>query len=202
MIIGLDIDNVVSDFDGTVFKEFLLEDKNKRNAGVIKKSTKNFNHEIGDWTIEKFDWTKDEVEEFYANNMERIVKNLKLRRNCKKYMDKLLEDGHKLILISHRAYPHYKNPMETTLNWLKKNNVNYTKLIISNSPNKANECKKCNIEIMVDDRVEQCIKMRENGVNCVLMLTKFNKEYRGNLPYFKSWKQLYRGITKLSKKQF
>ncbi len=189
MNIGLDIDNVITDFDRDILKEFLIEDKNKRNAGIINKKARHINHGM-------FDWTQEEIDEFYDKNMERIAKNLKPRINCKKYMDKLLEDGHKLILISHRAYPHYLNAEKTTIDWLKNNKINYTKLILSNSPDKTKECKENNIDIMIDDRVSQCKIMRDNGVNCMIMLTKYNRSEVENLPYATSWENLYQKISK------
>lgn len=35
MRIGLDIDNVITDFDEKMLYEFLKEDKNKRNSGIV-----------------------------------------------------------------------------------------------------------------------------------------------------------------------
>ena len=35
MRVGLDIDNVVADFDSFILKEYLKEDKNKRNSGIV-----------------------------------------------------------------------------------------------------------------------------------------------------------------------
>lgn len=189
MNIGLDIDNVITAFDNEILKEFLLEDKNKRNTGIINKKARHINHGM-------FDWSQDEVDEFYNNNMERIAKDLKPRRNCKKYMDKLLQDGHKLILISHRAYPHYHNPEQTTLDWLEKNKINYTKLILSEAPDKTKECEENHIDIMIDDRAGQCKKMREQGVNVMLMLTRYNPKEKEDLPYATSWKNLYEKISK------
>ncbi len=187
MNIGLDIDNVITAFDCQILKEFLLEDKNKRNTGIINKKARHINHGM-------FDWSETEIDEFYNNNMERIAKDLKPRRNCKKYMDKLLQDGHKLILISHRAYPHYQNPEKTTLDWLKKNNINYTKLVLSGTPDKTKECLENNIDIMIDDRASQCKKMRANGINVMLMLTKYNVREKEDLPFATSWKNLYENI--------
>ena len=46
----------------------------------------------------------EEVEEFYEKNMERIAKTLKVKKDAKYYMDKLLSEGKELYLISHRAY--------------------------------------------------------------------------------------------------
>lgn len=194
MNIGLDIDNVITDFDKDILKEFLLEDKNKRNTGIINKKARHINYGM-------FDWSQNEVDELYNNNMERIAKDLKPRRNCKKYMDKLLEDGHKLFLISHRAYPHYLSPEQTTLDWLKKNNINYTKLILSNTPNKTKECKENNIDIIIDDRASQCKIMRAQGINVMLMLTKYNKREKEDLTFATSWKNLYEEITKLCKRE-
>ena len=39
MRIGLDIDNVVSNFDKEILKEYLIEDKNKRNRGIINEKS-------------------------------------------------------------------------------------------------------------------------------------------------------------------
>ena len=35
MRIGLDIDNVITDFDKKILEEFYKEDKNKRNKGIV-----------------------------------------------------------------------------------------------------------------------------------------------------------------------
>ena len=123
--------------------------------------------------------------------MEEIAKTLNLRKGAKKYTDKLLADGYKLILISHRVFPHYKEPYQTTVKWLKNKGINYSQLVLSKEADKSDECKKLGIDIMFDDRQTQCKKMQENGVNCYLMLAKYNRDNRYNLPYVKSWKHLY-----------
>ena len=46
-----------------------------------------------------FDWSKEEVDEFYNDNMERIAQNLKVQKRCKYYLKKL---GYKIFLITHR----------------------------------------------------------------------------------------------------
>ncbi len=191
MNIGLDIDNVITCFDCTVLQAFLQEDKNKRGKGIVNKIEGHF--------TKMFDWSQEEIDEFFAANMENLAKILRVRKNCKKYMDKLLEDGHKLYLISNRAYPHYNNPEKTTVDWLKKHNINYTKLVLSESPDKTKECKTYKIDIMVDDRVTQCKKMIQGGINCILMMTNFNKNRMEGLPYATSWKNLYEEIKEWKK---
>ncbi len=189
MNIGLDIDNVITDFDRTILKYFLLEDKNKRGAGIINSKARHI-------TKGMFDWSEEEVEEFYVKNMERIASELRPRMNCKRVMDKLLKDGHKLYLISHRAYPHYTNPRQVTIDWLEDHDINYTRLILSASPDKTEECKKHNIDIMVDDRAGQCKKMRDKGVNVMLMLTRYNEREKEDLPFSSSWLNLYDNVRR------
>ena len=191
MNIGLDIDNVVTAFDSTILQAFLQEDKNKRNNGIIDQKAEHI--------ISMFDWSQAEIDDFFAKNMENLAKKLKIRKNCKKYIDKLLDVGHKIYLISHRAYPHYKNPEQTTIDWLKKHKINYTKLVLSKNPDKTKECKNYKIDIMVDDRVDQCKKMIESGINCILMMTKYNKNRMQGLPFASSWQNLYEEISQWKK---
>ncbi|MBQ9013884.1 MAG: nucleoside hydrolase [Bacilli bacterium] len=194
MRIGLDIDNVITDFDDEILKEFIKYDKTLRNKGIINKNARHINKGM-------FDMTDEEIENFYVNNMERIAKNLKPRKDCKYYMDKLLNDGHKLYLISHRAYPHYEKPYETTINWLRKNNINYTKLVLSKSTNKSEECKINNIDIMFDDVVSNCLKLRDEKVNVYLMKTGYNEPYKKDLNMVNDWEDLYRKVSTMEKKK-
>ena len=41
MKIGLDIDNVISNFDKKLMKELIKEDKNKKNRGIINHNVTN-----------------------------------------------------------------------------------------------------------------------------------------------------------------
>ena len=192
MRIGLDIDNVITDFDKTILEEFIKEDKNKRNNGIINKYARHI-------TKGMFDWSKEEIKDFYHNNMEKIAKTLPVRESAKQYIDKLLNDGHEIYLISHRVYPDYNNPFEVTTNWLKNNNINYTKLILSKSTDKSAECIENKIDIMFDDVVSNCLKLRDSGVNVCLMGTKYNQIYKKDLPIVKNWEELYEKINDMNK---
>ena len=193
MRIGLDIDNVITDFDKKMLDEFLKEDKRKRNKGIINPN--------GNWIKDFFDWSVDEINNFFNNNMEEFAKVLEPRKDTKYYMDKLLKDGHSLYLISHRVYPHYLHPYETTVKWLDDNNINYTKLILSKDTNKTAECKENNIDIMFDDGRINCRQLQENNVNCYLMATNYNKRNTDGLKIVENWKELYEVINKMEKKK-
>ena len=192
MRIGLDIDNVISDFDKKILKEFYKEDKNKRNKGIVNPE--------GNGIKNMFDWSSEEIDEFFNKNMEEFAKVLDSRENAKYYMDKLLEEGHSLYLISHRAYPHYTNPYEVTEKWLKENDINYTKLILSETTNKSKECKMYNIDVMFDDVRANCRMLKENGIKCYLMATKYNLKDLEGLEVVKDWKELYEVVNHLNRK--
>ena len=192
MRIGLDIDNVISDFDKGLLEAFLKEDKTKRNTGIIDN-----NAHI---TKGMFDWSKEEIKEFFLTKMEQLAQNLTLREDAKYYMDKMLKDGHELYLITHRSISEYSDPYNLTLVWLKENDINYTKLILSKTPDKSDECKENKVDVMIDDRVSQCKKMIDNGINCIAMATRYNHNDLLDIDHVNSWKELYQRITKLENK--
>ena len=69
MKIGIDIDNVISNFNDTLLTEYLLHDKELRNSGIINKNADYIRKGM-------FDWNEDEEINFYKNNIERIAKKL------------------------------------------------------------------------------------------------------------------------------
>lgn len=190
MKIGLDIDNVILDTDTVLLEEFLKEDKNKRNKGIINKDLYLMSG--------MFDWSKDEINEFLNKNMEEIAKNLKNKDNSKYYMDKLLEEGHELYLISNRSSKQYKNAYDTTKNNLKENNINYTKLIITETNDKSQACLDNEIDIMIDDRPSNCFKLVDKNIRCILFKSeKENREFT-EFPVIKNWEELYILIKKMT----
>ena len=64
MNIGIDIDNVISNFDEVLKQEFLKHDKELRNTGIINQEAH--------ITKGMFDRTDDELCPFYLENIERI----------------------------------------------------------------------------------------------------------------------------------
>ncbi|MCQ2556195.1 MAG: hypothetical protein MJ149_02570 [Clostridia bacterium] len=184
MNIGLDLDNVITNFDFGLLSAFLKEDKLKRNSGIINKNAEYISHGM-------FDWSKQEIEDFYASNMENISSTLRPRRNCKQIIDKLMQQGHKIYIITNRLAPHYKNAERVTRAWLAQHKINYTNLVFAKDKNKTDECKQFKIDVMVDDLFDECKNMTQNGIKCVMMQTKFNIHHKKEILTATSWKNLY-----------
>lgn len=184
MRVGLDIDNVISDFDKALLEEFLKEDKNKRGNGIINPNARHIVHGM-------FDWSDEEIDEFSAKNDEEMSKRLEVIDGSKEYIDKMIEEGNEIYLITNRVYPNYKNPEEVTIKWLKENGINYTKLIFSETRDKSSHCKENKIDFFVDDIVRNCMILEEAGVKCYIMETRYNKNQNKIKNVVKNMKDVY-----------
>lgn len=192
MKIGLDIDNVIADFDKGIMESFLELDKQKRNQGIINSG--------GLWIADMFDWSREEVDEFFELHMEDLAKRLEVRAGAREYMTRLMKDGHELYLISNRVYPAYKEPVRVTLDWLARNEIPYTELIITKSIDKTEECRSCGVEIMFDDNPENCHYLIAGGIRCCCVMTDYPLSQREGLEHVNNWEELYRYICEMQKK--
>lgn len=192
MRIGIDIDNCISNFDDVLLEEYLKHDKELRNTGII-------NEEPYYLTEGMFDWSKEENDEFYYNNIQRIAMSLKPLKDSKEIIDKLKDDGNEIYIISSRDNGEYINPEEMTREWLNKYEIYYDKLILTGKYEKGPVCKENKIDIMIDDSIKNCEDIEANGVKCFIMNTRYNKQ-ETRFERVKRWDEIYLKISKLYKK--
>lgn len=196
MKIGIDIDNVISNFNDILLKEYLKHDKELRNTGIINEEPEYLRKGM-------FDWSKAEDEEFYNNNIERIAKKLKPISNAKEYIQKLKNDGNEIYIITGRDNGEYKNPYELTTDWLKQYDIIYDKLILTNGYDKASKAKECernNIEIMIEDSISTALFISKTNTKVLLMNTRYNQN-KTNLERVSNWKEIYEKISSSYEKE-
>ena len=185
MKIGIDIDNVISNFNDVLLDEFLIHDKKLRNTGIINKDVY--------ITRGMFDWSKGELNDFYYSNIERIAKNLNVIDEAPKYIKQLREKGYEIYIISGRNNGEYSDPYKMTSDWLDKYKIEYDELILTdayNSLEKAKICKEKNISIMIDDSTRILLEVQNAGITALLMDTPYNREV-DNLKRVHTWKEIY-----------
>ncbi len=190
MKIGIDIDNVLSNFNEELLKEFLNHDKKLRNTGIIDKNADYI-------TRGMFDWSKEELDDFYYKNIERIAKNLNVIDKAPEYIKKLRENGYEIYIISGRDNGEYSNPYKMTSEWLNKYKIEYDKLILTNAYNSLEKAKIClenDIGIMIDDSTRILLEVDKNGTTALLMDTPYNREV-DNLKRVFNWEEIYEFIT-------
>lgn len=189
MRIGIDIDNVISNFNETLLNEYLIHDKELRNSGIINKNADYIRNGM-------FDWNEEEEKNFYKNNIERIAKGLNVIEGAKEYIDKLKADGHVIYIITGRDNGEYTDPYNMTKEWLDNHNIYYDKLILTDAYDKHAKAEKCienNIDIMIDDSVRICGDCIENGITTILMDTPYNKYSYIKRVY--NWQEFYEYVS-------
>ena len=195
MRIGVDIDNVLSNFNDELLKEFLIHDKQLRNNGIINKELY--------ITRGMFDWSKEEIDNFYYSNIERIAKNLNAIDKAPGYIKKLRKNGYEIYIISGRDNGEYSDPYNMTANWLEKHNIEYDKLILTNGYNtleKVNICIENNISIMIDDSTRVYSEMVKNGITALLMDTPYSRTIK-DVKRVYNWEEIYNFIINFKKEK-
>lgn len=110
MKIGIDIDNVLSNFNEVLLNDYLEHDKTLNNAGIIHKD---------EYIRKMFDWNIYYEQEYYKNNIERLASLFTSIKDSSKYVNKLKEEGNEIYIISGRDNGEYSDPYNMTINWLR-----------------------------------------------------------------------------------
>lgn len=195
MKIGVDIDNVLSNFNEVLLTDYINHDKELRNNGIINKDV---------YIRKMFDWTEDEENQYYKENIERLARLLQPIKDCSKYIKVLREKGYSIYIISGRNNGEYSDPYKMTIEWLEKYNIEYDKLILTNaydSEEKAKVCRENNISIMIDDSARILTEVDKYGIKSLLMDTPYNIEKGNNLTRVQNWKEIYEYIINYKKEK-
>ena len=130
MRIGIDIDDTMTDtFDYLMpyISEFF-----EVSLNYLKDNNISYN------TLPKN--MKEREFEFSKKYYDRIIPNTPFKKDVKKYIDKIIELGNEIIIITARDKRLYTGEYKTTIQELKNNNICYDKLICNF--NKVEICKK------------------------------------------------------------
>ena len=189
MRIGIDIDNVISNFNEMLLEAYFMHDKEVRKTGIINPNAKYIRTGM-------FDWSNEEELSFYKDNIEGIAKKLKVKEKAKEYIDRLHSDGHLIYIITGRDNGEYSEPYNMTKKWLDENNIYYDNLILTDAYDihaKSLECLKNDIDIMIDDSVRICSDLITSGITTILMDTPYNRKI--NIKRVKNWEEFYEFVS-------
>ena len=172
MIIGLDIDDTITDTFGVMFgyaQKFTIQELG-RSAELVK--TSGFtNHS---YCQEMHNWTDDESERFFKIYYREIIENTEPFMFAVETIRKLKEMGHKIILITARWDFEEVNVRSLTEKWLEKQKIPYDTLVV-NAITKRQAVIDNKLDIFVDDSFENCQDVANVGVKTYIMDTRYNK---------------------------
>ena len=191
MRIGIDIDNVLSNFNDVLLNEYKKHDIAINGKGIVHQDV---------YIRDMFNWDKEYEEKFYKENIEYFASFFEPIEECSKYIKLLKEEGNTIYIISGRDNGEYSNPYKMTIDWLKKYDIVYDKLFLVdayNSHSKTEVCLEYNIDVMIDDSKRMCKDIKDNGIRALLMDTPYNRD-TNEFERVNSWKEIY---NKLSNKK-
>lgn len=193
--IGIDIDGVLTDLEkyiGTVGKKYMNEN------GL------NFDDTMNQNTIYGF-LSKEDSHLFWNTHWEDYATSIKARKNARNIIEKLKNDGNKIIIISARTYDsqiikdglkRQKNMEKLIINWLNKNNIKYDKIVFSNL-NKLKDCIDNKIDIIIEDSVSN-IEQLKDYMKIICFDAKYNQSYADSQIYrVYNWNDVYDIINKI-----
>lgn len=160
MRIGIDIDDTMTFIKDDLLKAACEYDKRLGNSGVPL----NDNYYIG----KRFNWNKEEYHYFMGEVRKKVVMNAKIRNGLIEILTKLRQMGHKIIIITARTNYYYKDSHGMTIEWLKKEQIPYDKLILG-SITKKKDCINEKIEIFLDDDINNCLSVYDCGIKTFIM---------------------------------
>ena len=114
---------------------------------------------------------------------------IKVKENASKVMEELLNNGNEIFIITSRGDIKFKGSEKLTVEYLRKNNIKYTKILF-NSFEKAKVCKDNEIDVMVDDSAKYCTEIREQNIKTILFTSQVNKLIDVKLPRVNNWIEL------------
>lgn len=196
MRIGIDIDGVLTNDD-----EYILDYTSKY---CFENNLKCF-IDGNLYEYRKLDWNQDIINNYRSKYFVNYVKNIKPRRFASEIIKKLKQEGNEIIIISAR----YKtiengnignsNIRKCTIKWLKKNRIQYDKIIFTKPP-KVKEIIENKIDLMIEDSpttIDELAKV----VEVLYYNTPYNREIKHeNITRVYSWYDVYMKINKNKRK--
>lgn len=182
MNIGIDIDDTIADTTAQMLHYIKQEQVLQKayHQGDIMQKGKELLRGVA---------LSEESKQFYKKYAKDVVLNVKPKQSVKQKIQELKDRGHQIYIITTRGENHFKGAYEATYDWLMENNITFDELICD-ANEKVEACKEKNIDVMIDDSIETCERLQENGIDCLVMNSYFNEQDATKLPRVNTWEEV------------
>lgn len=190
MRIGIDIDGVLTDIEqwqldvgGKFFSKF--------NKSVLNKDG---------YEITKIFNVSDELDsQFWNEYLYEYVTKEPSRKYASEVIKKLKDDGNEIYIVTARYLTDRNNEdgekmRKIVVNWLAEQKIDYDEIIFS-PEDKEENCKKYNIDIMIEDKVDNINKI-SSIIPVICFHAGYNNECKGkNIYRVYNWYDIYNLIN-------
>lgn len=190
MRIGIDIDGVLTDIEqwqldvgGKFFSRFNKSVLNKDGYEITKIFNVSDELDSQFWNEYLYDYVTKEPSRKYASE---VIKKLK-------------DDGNEIYIVTARYLTDRNNEdgekmRKIVVNWLAEQKIDYDEIIFSPEDKKEN-CKKYNIDIMIEDKVDNINKI-SSIIPVICFHAGYNNECKGkNIYRVYNWYDIYNLIN-------
>ena len=175
MTIGIDIDNTLVNTQESMY-DFIYQDEKREELllNIAQLTSGNTKNEI--------------VKYFYSRYALKIFENAKLMTGAKEAIDYLINNNHKILFITLRGNKDklYLGSIDITINYMKSHDITYSKIVFD-SKDKADICKKENVDILLDDSLRVISSLCNTKTRGILFNSKNKPSY--GCEQVSSWKE-------------
>lgn len=130
-----------------------------------------------------------EKEKFYRCHIDEITKELKLKRNAKKVLQKLAKK-HELYIVTARSDFYSINSKKLVEEYIKQERLPIKEIYFDCfEEGKAEKCVELGIDLFIDDHVNNCLAVQNKGIDALLFENKHD-----NLKSVSNWNQIKRYV--------
>lgn len=190
MNIGVDLDGVLFDTENYFRTYSMLYNFEKIQKDEVDREELYFSN--------RFNWTIDEVDEFFDEYIEMIETEAPIMPMAKQILQRFKNAGHKLYVITNRG-SRYNIEVEITKKRLNELGVKFDDIFLG-VHDKAGKCKELQIDVMIDDLYNNVEKVSKEKIKCLYFRDLVLKRFDENNKYVhevRNWADIYKEIANI-----
>jgi len=164
--IGIDIADTIIDVWPSIMKEAEVFNKNNSNNPMIKDRHLYLPEDI-------YNWNEKEKEEFWKVYGSAITFNTPIKQDVVETLQYLKEIEYSIYFVTAKSNDIYKNLETKIIEMLRRYDIDYDEIYTQVS-NKGTFCHEYDLDYLVDDSFDNCLKARNNGTTGILLTKSYN----------------------------
>ena len=138
-----------------------------------------------------FGWNSEESQDFFSKYYKIFIENVNPKPDAIETINKLHDEGNKIVLITSRDNFANVNARVETEKWLQKQGIKYDNLV-TDVYSKYQACLDNNVELFIDDSYKNCMEMASNGIEVFMVDAKYNYSLNDEkIRRVYSWPEIY-----------